>query len=252
LNSIFKIGLYVIGFIIFIGCDGSSSAISNSTTANTTISKSIDVVVPTYFYDQDEWNSLYDIIDENASNKLILVINPDNGVGDGTDLDHYSDIIDTLKNKKQKTIGYISTQYTQRNIDDIKDEIDDWLRLYPNIQGYFLDEIDRHEYEFYQDLYDYIKSKGDYYIVLNAGAKVDSKYYDSADKVIVYENNLDEIDYLECVNDKDSAIIYGIDTKEDAENLLNTVKCDSLFITDRYDYISSYFDDLYQKFIEGI
>ncbi len=224
-----------IGIIFVLGCGGNS--ISEKETRG--------LIVPVYFYNLSEWDRVVDAdIDE------IAIINPSNGPGSSVD-DNYVNFIKALVSKGKKPVGYVYTKWGSRDISEVKDDIDTWLSFYPQIKGFFVDEaatgVDKLSY--YEELRDYIKSKGDFYIVLNPGTQPNAAYFSIADNIVVYESNLSELDENLCKTyiDKSSIIVYGV-TKDEMIKIVNKYHCRYIYITDDtlpnpYDTLPSYFDE---------
>ena len=139
------------------------------------------MIMPIYGYDQDV-DEIAKIADEAEDNdgELILIINPNNGPGSGND-DHYDDMVDELQDAGATVIGYISTAYGGKPIDQIYAEAD----LYDNygVDGYFLDETTDSQMDYYEAADDIGGL-----VVSNPGAPVSEDFFDTADIVIVSEN----------------------------------------------------------------
>jgi len=221
----------LLAVFFFLGC-GTSTEVSKG------------IIVPQYFYDSALWDKVI-----NADIGGYVIINPSNGPGDSAD-SAYVNEINELNAHSKIPIGYIYTKWGDRSIDDVKADIDKWLELYSGIKGFFVDEAassaDKSEY--YTELADYIKSKGDYKIVLNPGTKPDAVYFGIADTVVVYESNASAVPDDVCSNysDKSAIIVYGAD-EEEMENLVNR-PCKYIYVTDDndsnpYDSLPSYFDE---------
>jgi len=226
-----KLFIFLILLFIFIGC-GSGDSSNNSQKK---------IIIPLYFYDSNKWNEVAKYQNE------IVIINPDNGVGDTIDT-NYENLITKLNNNKDLPIGYIYTKWGNRDIDEVKKEIDKWLSFY-NIKGFFLDEAatDKSNLAYYQELSDYIKSKGNYYIVLNPGVMPDKSYFSIADNIIVFEDSVDKLEKGVCGNSKSSIIVYKA-TRNEMINIIKNYNCSLMYITDDempnpYDTLPTYFDE---------
>ena len=69
----------------------------------------------------------------------MAIANPASGSGDQRNLD-YSRIIKTASSKGVRVIGYVSTKYGNRSLDDVTSDIDRWVEFYPQIGGFFFDQ----------------------------------------------------------------------------------------------------------------
>jgi hypothetical protein len=222
----------LVGIFFILGCGNSNN------------NEKRGIILPVYFYNLSEWQRVV-----NANVDEIAIINPSNGPGSEID-DNYVEFISNLINSKKTPIGYVYTKWGDRDIEEVKDDIDTWISFYPKIKGFFIDEaaegVDKLSY--YQELRDYIKSKGNYYIVLNPGIMPNPAYFDIADNIVVYENNFSELNDSICTSyaDKSSIIVYGAN-EEEMIDILNKYHCRYLYVTDDtlpnpYDTLPSYFD----------
>jgi len=123
---------------------------------------------------------------------ITAVINPNNGAGNAPPNRDYVQGLQDLRSANVKLLGYVSTRYGDRNLDEIKAEIDIYDKYY-GINGIFLDEAasQANQLDYYQGLYQYIKAKPKLeQVVLNQGTYPDEGYLTrpAADTVIIFEN----------------------------------------------------------------
>ena len=226
--------IFFIFFILvfFLGCGGGSGSDIKR-----------QIIIPLYFDDANKWDEVTKYQNE------IVILNPFNGPGDSVD-DNYQNLITKLNNNNDLPIGYIYTNSGNRDINEVKADIDKWLSFY-NIKGFFVDEsaIDTANLAYYQELSDYIKSKGNYYIVLNPGTMPDEGYFDIADNIIVFEDSVDKLDSEVCNSNiyKSSIIVYDANETQ-MNNIIKTYKCKNIYVTDDnlpnpYDTLPTYFDE---------
>ena len=143
-------------------------------------------LIPAYWWSYDLNNKLTKL-DPNSS---IVIVNPSNGDFNNTE-DVFVDEINKTHQKNNLAIGYIYTKYWNRNLDEVKKRVDDWLKYYPNIDGIFLDEVsdEGSKLDYYTKIYNYIKSKNpNLIVVLNPWTTPDKWYFNIADKIVVFEN----------------------------------------------------------------
>ena len=81
-----------------------------------------------------------------------------------------------------KVIGYVNTGYAKRPQDEVKDDIDRWIALYPTIQGFFFDQQSPQAQHaaYYIQLREYVRHKLDgkqSLVVGNPGTTCDQRYY---------------------------------------------------------------------------
>ncbi len=202
------------------------------------------LIIPAYFYNQSLWDKVV-----NASIDEMVIVNPANGPGSLKD-EKYEKFISDLVAYDKRPIGYVYTKWGDRDIDLVKDDIDTWFELYPQIEGFFIDETatGADKLDYYKDLYDYIKSKGDFFVVLNPGTMPISAYFKIADNIVVYEGEAKKLPNESCniYADKSSIIVYNA-TEEQMREIISVKHCKYLYITDEndsnpYDDLPSYFD----------
>jgi hypothetical protein len=119
----------------------------------------VSVIVPLYLYPSEgAWDPLYTayvcLLYSNSrlkaypSLQFLVIINPDNGPGNGTLLDknfqQQLPILNSMGNVM--TLGYVTTNYTSRNINEVFDDIGTYALWSGNgtsnftLHGIFLDE----------------------------------------------------------------------------------------------------------------
>ena len=204
------------------------------------------VIIPAYFYDSSIWDRLIDAKSDDVD--FVVIVNPNSGPGDFVD-PHYTEIIDRLNANRIKGVGYVHTSWGNRPLSDVKDEIDRWIDFYPGIKGFFLDEAsaDASDVDYYAQIYTYIKSKGNYYVVLNPGTKPSIDYYSVSDLIVVYESPYGG--YQQCnpdIPEKSGCIFYSASETE-MEDIVKNVKSKYVYITDDggsnpYDTLPTYFE----------
>jgi len=223
-----KLLIYLCALFAFLGCKGSSSLKKN-------------IIIPAYDYNFN-WDKI-------KSDNAVLIVNPHNGPGDEVTT-HYKTITDDLNSSKKTALGYIYSSYGKRDIDILKGDIDRWLEFY-KIDGFFIDEASKHieDFEYYENIYNYIKSKGDYLVFLNPGTIPDEDYFFIADNIVVYEGHIENMPTNICTTDSDksSIILFG-SSREDMLNIINNSKCRYIYVTDTdlpnvYNSLPSYFDE---------
>jgi len=202
------------------------------------------IIIPQYFYDFDLWKKVID-----ADIGGYVIINPSNGPGESTDSAYLNEIHDLIRSGKTP-VGYVYTKWSDRSIDEVKEDIDTWLKLYPEIKGFFIDECSNsvEKFPYYEELKNYIKAKGDYKIVLNPGTQAPAVYYSISDTVVSFEGAAKDApdDLCAVYPSKSAAIIY--DANESFMREALNRPCEYFYITDDndsnpYDTLPSYFDE---------
>ncbi len=154
----------------------------------------LEILIPLYIYPKDgAWQELIDIKNSNPNIVITAIVNPSNGHFDSEDA-NYTKAIKELKNANIRVIGYVSTQYGQRDINEVIADIDAWSRIYKSsgVSGIFFDEtaIDIKYLDYYTNLTNQARSRDFDFTILNAGMTTDQRYIDSniANIVVTYED----------------------------------------------------------------
>lgn len=117
--------------------------------------------VPAYFYPAGEGLKQWDrLLDSAAEREIVAVLDPASGPGKRADA-NYVAILDRAARTRLIPIGYVTTSYGRRPIEEVKADVDRWIELYPRIKGIFFDEqASGAEHVDYQaSLYDYVKKE---------------------------------------------------------------------------------------------
>jgi hypothetical protein len=149
------------------------------------------LLVPAYIYPAGEgrkqWRRL---IDAAGKVDLLLVVNPDSGPGAERNPD-YTAVIAEAAGRGVKLVGYVNTGFGQRPAAEVKADVDTWVRLYPRIGGFFLDQQspDAGHAADYADLGAYARGKiRDALVIGNPGVPCDEAYLArrAADMVCIF------------------------------------------------------------------
>lgn len=152
------------------------------------------LLIPAYFYPagpgMEHWNRLMA-----AAGRVPIgaIVNPSSGPGDEPNPE-YAALLTRTDRAGLLTVGYVNTNYAERPISQVKDDIDRWVRFYPEIDGIFLDAQASSEahVDYYIDLCAYVRSKiNPALVVSNAGTRCDPAYFlrPTADVIILFENS---------------------------------------------------------------
>jgi hypothetical protein len=120
----------------------------------------------------------------------IAIVNPSNGPGVSAN-STYLAAISRLDGSDITVSGYIYTSYAARPINDIKADIDAWVSYYPKISSIFVDEVssDVLDLPYYEEIKDYVKSKGIVNIVGNLGVLTPESFYSVFDIIVGKEGD---------------------------------------------------------------
>lgn len=157
------------------------------------------LLVPMYIYPADihtnaDYNRLIELKRQFSTVPFWVIVNPASGPGTQVDA-NYTKAIDRLRGAGCVCLGYVRTDYAKRSVTEVKGDLDQWLKLYPAIQGVFFDEM------IYEDtdrgvqhqlaLKEQAKSIGIWPIVANPGTDTPSRYFAAnvADVIVVHEGD---------------------------------------------------------------
>jgi Spherulation-specific family 4 len=98
------------------------------------------LLVPAYIYPGGEGHAQWQrLVDAAGKVDLVVVVNPDSGPGVERDPAYASAIVEAARSGVA-LVGYVNTGFGNRPIAQVKEDIDNWFRLYPRIGGVFLDQ----------------------------------------------------------------------------------------------------------------
>lgn len=158
-------------------------------------SNAIKIMIPLYSYPTWYNRETYfwtKIVEAAKQVPITAIINPNNGPGGGPPNQDYAEGLQDLRTAKMTILGYVFTSYGQRNLTDIKADIDLYENYY-KLDGIFLDEAASRadKLDYYQEIYNYIKAKSHLkLVVLNQGTHADEGYLTrpAADVTVIAEN----------------------------------------------------------------
>ena len=236
----------------------------NATDNNTT--EKMKVLIPLYIYpEEDSWQGVIDAKNDNPDIEIIAIVNPSNGHFDSED-DGYKLHIPTLVDAGIKVVGYVYTEYGERDIDEVKNDMDHWKEFYQEdgVTGIFFDETSssQDEVSFYKELSSYANSLDFETTILNSGITIDNEYFTQnvADIIVTYEESYDnwkehfqtgEVGYNHPDENTEIAILlHTTSTIDDMKEVVEASQKDGfayLYVTtdggsNPWDSIPSYFD----------
>lgn len=153
--------------------------------ANPTYVQNQGILIPLYVYPTDvrnntEWNNVIEVKKAHPTVPTTVIVNPSTGPGAVVD-ENFTVGIKRLQNANIKVIGYVSTNYGDRDSTLVKGDIDTWTSLYPGIEGAFFDEVpfegSVEDLAYYKDINTYATEAGLVTTVGNAGAPFNTEYY---------------------------------------------------------------------------
>ncbi|SNR77700.1 spherulation-specific family 4 protein [Desulfurobacterium atlanticum] len=218
--------------------------------------KSGYILLPGYFYPtEDAWKYVFSAPSDVLK---IVVVNPCGGPLDcDGNLDYkYKEFIKALDDNGKLPVGYVYTDYGNRDILEVENDIDIWIEEYPEIKGFFIDEVTRTEdnVAYYKELVAYINEWSEitgnsYFIVLNPGTNPDDVYFSIADLVVIFEHDFSSFKSDSCYSsypEKSVCIVYDANETE-MEEVFSSSNVAYYYITDDtlpfpYDSLPSYLD----------
>ncbi|KUJ17439.1 uncharacterized protein LY89DRAFT_644923 [Mollisia scopiformis] len=223
------------------------------------------VLVPLYIYpDPLAWDPLFAAVANNSAVNFTVIINPNSGPGvPGLDANYTRDIPRLNAYPNVLTVGYVSTNYTNRDLSLIFDDIDTYVSWSQNVstkglgmRGIFLDETPNQwtpaAGQFYDSIATVIRSStglgADPLIIHNPGSIPDPQFLtsSSANVTVVFEGSYTS--YQQYSSSKSigavqksakvkreqlAAIVYDFPDGEDTKGFLEDLRrrVGNLFIT---------------------
>ncbi len=150
--------------------------------------------VPSYYYPNGpglhEWDRLI------AAAKvvpIVAILNPASGPGDHVD-PYFAKVVTRARKGNVKLVAYVGTQYARKSLENVKREVDTYLKFYPEIQGVHFDEQSSHvkDVDYYAELYRYVrKCIPDALVLNNPGTVCAAEYLarPAADAVCLFERD---------------------------------------------------------------
>ncbi len=175
------------------------------------------LLIPAYFYPAGEglktWNRLIDSHAPEDHIEIVAIANINSG-NVGTTIDsNYADVIGRAAKKGLTVIAYITSDYANAHgvasLETAKENVKNWFKLYPQLQGVFIDEQTSDGVaiaSYYEPLRKHIRSINPKALVIgNPGNNcVDDYLVKRAegpvmDVVIIHENNETKVPYAAAV-----------------------------------------------------
>ena len=154
------------------------------------------ILLPLYIYPNWYEPQSYvwsNVVSAAAKVPIVAIINPNNGPDGQPPNEDYKKGLAQLRQGNITLLGYVYTQYGDRSIADVKQDIILYARHY-NLDGIFLDESASNvkQVDYYQDIYQYIKDNTHLdLVIINPGTHIDEAYLakPAADTAVILENN---------------------------------------------------------------
>ncbi len=152
------------------------------------------MLIPLYIYpDTGSVGSRWDqVISASDQISITAIINPNSGPGGCPPDSAYETGINDLRNAGVTILGYVDTNYGERDAElYVKPDVDLYNQCF-GIDGIFFDRVASSaiKISYYEDLYDYVKSKDNLYkVFLNPGTHIDEVYINlpAGDTAVIFE-----------------------------------------------------------------
>jgi hypothetical protein len=176
--------------------EGPTPAASPPTTppAGSHASTRLKLLVPAYFYPggptRGDWDRL---IEAAARVPIVAILNPASGPGESANPD-YTDVVRRGARAGVTFLGYVNTAYAKRPRPEVEEDVERWIRFYPEIRGIFFDAqaSEARHVDHYAALYGFAKERIEgALVVTNPGTICDEGYFSrpAADVAILFEDS---------------------------------------------------------------
>lgn len=149
------------------------------------------IVIPLYTYPTDvTWDIVAKTKQSYPNVPMMAIVNPNSGPGSNYDT-NYASGIQLLRNSGVIVLGYVPTDYGRTSISTVENEVNLYLRWYPEINGIMFDEMSNTpgNETYYSTLNSYVKSVGMNQSFGNAGTSVPSSFIGTMDVICIHEDN---------------------------------------------------------------
>jgi len=154
--------------------------------------RSATALVPAYFYPGGDGLNAWNRLTSDAGTLNIeVILNPASGPGTIQD-PNYVAAVNKLRTAGGSVFGYVSTQYGNRDMAAVIDEINAY-KLFYNINGIFVDEManTKEKLLYYEEIYQFIKgSHSAFKVIGNPGTPYTLEgYLAAADVLVIFEGS---------------------------------------------------------------
>jgi hypothetical protein len=147
---------------------------------------------PAHIHQNPTYNRLIVLKRQYPTVPCCVIVNPASGPGEALD-ENYRKAIDRLLGAGIYVLGYVSTEYGNRDAARVLADFEQWRRLYPHVQGMFLDEmsnaVDPAMVAKYADYTRQAHAAGYWPVFANPGAETPEPYFQApaADVIVIHE-----------------------------------------------------------------
>lgn len=150
--------------------------------------------VPAYYYPNGPGREHWDRLIATAGRApIVAIVNPNSGPGDRVDK-NFAAVLKRARKANLDVVGYVGTQYTRKPLDRVKEEVDRYLKFYPEIRGIHFDEqsAEAKAVDYYAELYRYVHRRiPDALVLTNPGTNCAAEYVSrpASDVVCLFERD---------------------------------------------------------------
>lgn len=177
------------------------------------------VLVPLYIRPGPEWERLEAAKKARPRVPIVAIANPGDGPGSSRSSTYVS-AIQKLSDGGVPVIGYVTTDYMNRPLDTVKEQVRRWKDWYPAASGVFLDEVvskaSPQAIDYYTAAETEASRVGLHLVVGNPGTTPEPGMFDTADVMVVHETSsspsVDKLRELEAKGGKGrmAVLVYGV------------------------------------------
>jgi hypothetical protein len=203
------------------------------------------------------WTAVKDAKISNPDLPVIIIANPSSGPGTAVE-EPYVTAVDEVVALGIKAIGYVDTNYGTIGISTVKSNMDKYVEWYPNITGFFLDQM-RNEAgseDYYTEITSYAVQLNRGFTMGNPGTASIASYIETVNNSVIYETQplpTPQTLNLGYAIDRCSLIAYNVPAAQINQSYISEVAqyVQWIWVTDDilpnpYDTNPSYFQSLVQ------
>jgi hypothetical protein len=157
------------------------------------------VLIPLYVYPAEPetnaaFNKVIEVKRKYPAIPMWVIVNPSSGPGRRVD-PNYTRAINRLRGAGCVTLGYVTTSYAKRSIEEVQKDVAQWRKLYPKVLGIFFDEMVNEDKaasaEYQSQLNASVHAAGYWPTVGNPGAETPGRYFEAeaADVIVIHEGD---------------------------------------------------------------
>ena len=178
----------IILVVMIIACSNNDVVNPTDKDPNNSTVDGMQFLIPLYMYPNSDWD---EIARANSEVPITVIINPNNGPGGGEPDINFKKGLQKLKNAGVTTLGYVHSDYGNRDIQEVKYDTDIYNQYF-NIDGIYIDGVssDTSKFSYYEELDNYIQSLPNLELVFfSPGTSTDEAYLALNGTVVIFEGD---------------------------------------------------------------